>query len=144
VLRVQRARFSVDLANMPLLMMDPDGPALGSRDPEPVAEGVEDLQIALGVDLDGNGGIDLENGAAGNDDEWVFNHPDDSAPPLITAAPYRAIRLTLTGRSVDETTAVATSLRPPAEDREGATVADVFRRRSLSTTIEIRNLAGSP
>ena len=40
--------------------------------------------------------------------------------------------------------AQATSIRPTAEDHEGATQPDVYRRRSLSTRVEIRNLSGSP
>jgi hypothetical protein len=58
--------------------------------------------------------------------------------------PFRAIRLTVIARSTDDTSNVATSLRPGAEDRAAATVADVARRRSLSTIVELRNLEGSP
>jgi hypothetical protein len=116
-----------------------------------VAEAIEDLQIAIGIDqgvaptfeTDGQVGDDVA--AAGDDDEWIYNHPDDSGPQAaVDAVPYRALRLTVTARSIGETTTVPTSIRPPAEDREGGTEADVFRRRSLSTTVEIRNLRGSP
>jgi prepilin-type N-terminal cleavage/methylation domain-containing protein len=144
VLRVQKARFFVG-ATAPVMMMDPDGtPGPVPLPEEAVAEGVEDLQIAIGVDLNGNGGIDPEVGAAGNDDEWFYNHPDDADPPPIGTVPFRAIRLTVIARSTDDTSNVATSLRPGAEDRAAATVADVARRRSLSTIVELRNLEGSP
>lgn len=144
VLRVQKARFFVS-ATAPVLMMDPDGtPGPLPLPEEAVAEGVEDLQIAIGVDLDGNGGIGVEGGAAGNDDEWVYNHPDDSDPPPIDTLPYRAIRLTVIARTADDTSNVATSLRPAAEDRAAATTPDVSRRRTLSTIVELRNLEGSP
>ncbi len=126
-------------------MMDPDGtPGALPLPEEAVAEGVEDLQIAIGVDLNGNGGIDAEDGAAGNDDEWVYNHPDDSDPPPVGTAPYRAIRLTVIARSTDEVTSVATPLRKGAEDRPDATTPDNSRRRTLSTIVELRNMEGSP
>jgi hypothetical protein len=150
VLRAQVAEFTIsDAGEVPILMMDPDG--AGPAEPEAVAEAIEDLQIAIGVDqgvaptfeTDGQVGDDVA--AAGDDDEWIYNHPDDSDPQAaVEAVPYRALRLTVTARSIGETTSVPTSIRPPAEDREGGTEADVFRRRSLSTTVEIRNLRGSP
>ncbi len=144
VLRVQKARFFVG-AGAPVLMMDPDGtPGALPLPEEAVAEGVEDLQIAIGVDLNGNGGIDPEVGGAGNDDEWVYNHEDDLDPPPVGTAPYRAIRLTVIARSTDDTSLVATAKRPEAEDRPAATTADVSRRRILSTIVELRNLEGSP
>jgi prepilin-type N-terminal cleavage/methylation domain-containing protein len=144
VLRVQKARFFVS-ATAPVLMMDPDGtPGALPLPEEAVAEGVEDLQIAIGVDLNGNGGIDPEVGAAGNDDEWFYNHPDDAAPPLIGTVPFRAIRLTVIARSTDDSSNIATSVRPGAEDRAAASTPDVSRRRILSTIVELRNLEGSP
>ena len=143
VLRVRKARFSVDATGLwPVLMVDRDG-AGGPLEEEPAAEGVEDLQIAIGVDRDGDGVIE-EDGTSGNDDDWVGNHADDTALPDIAITPYRAIRLTVIGRSVGENTAVNTSRRPAAENRLEAAAPDVFRRRSLSTIVELRNLQGSP
>jgi prepilin-type N-terminal cleavage/methylation domain-containing protein len=142
VLRAKLAHFFVDDdGGLPMLMMDPDG--AGDAEPEPVAEGIEDLQVAVGVDLDDDGSL-LEVGGAADDDEWFHNVDGDSAPPDVVARPWRALRLTLTARSLVTTSAATDSLRPPAEDREVATAGDAFRRRSLSTTIEIRNLRGSP
>jgi len=143
VLRVQKARFTVSTTEVPVLMMDRDGDGT-LFEPEPVAEGVEDLQIAIAVDVNGNGTIEPELGNVGNDDDWVYNHSGDTIQPTMALSTYRAIRLTVIARSMDETTSVASSLRPGAEDRAGSTVADVFRRRSLSTTVEIRNIEGSP
>ena len=51
---------------------------------------------------------------------------------------------TLIARSIAESSATATSIRPDAEDRPGAATPDAFRRRILSTTVEVRNLKGSP
>jgi prepilin-type N-terminal cleavage/methylation domain-containing protein len=144
VIRAQRARFTVDTTSMPLLFMDRDGPAAGSEPPQPVAEGIEDLQISIGIDRNANGGLD-ELGATGDDDDWVYNNPDDSQPlPNIALTPFRAVRLTVIARSVDDTTNVTSSRLPAAEDRPQAAADDVFRRRSLSATIELRNIQGSP
>jgi prepilin-type N-terminal cleavage/methylation domain-containing protein len=141
VLRVQAARFSIntDDPGVPYLQMDPDGTA-GPLLPTAVAEGIEDLQIAIGADRDGNGRIDDDDADAGDDDDWVYNHPGDT----LLSPPYRAIRLTVIARSIDDTSQEATSTRPGAEDREEAAAPDVFRRRVLSTTVELRNLEGSP
>jgi hypothetical protein len=141
VIRAQRARFFIGGA-VPALMMDPDG-ATRPLVAQAVAEGIEDLQIAIGVDRDGDGVIE-EDTTAGDADDWVFNHPDDVTVPDIGVTPYRAIRLTVLAISTNETTAVASSLRPGAEDRAAATTPDNLRRRSLSTIVEIRNLEGSP
>lgn len=142
VIRAQVAEFAIDdSGDVPVLTMDRDG--AGAAEPEPVAEGIEDLQIAIGVDENGDDEVsaDQPDGV----DEWFYNHEDDADPAqAITARPYRALRITVVARSIDETTARATSLRPKAEDHAGATQPDVFRRRSLSTRVEIRNLQGSP
>ncbi|HTE54929.1 MAG TPA: PilW family protein [Kofleriaceae bacterium] len=146
VLRAQKARFSIsDVGGVPALYMDPDGPSPGGPlEPEAVAEGVEDLQIAIGVDRDGDGRIGDDVAAGGDDDDWVYNHASDINLPLLALTPYRAIRLTVIARSLDDTTQVATSLRAAAEDHAAAVAPDAFRRRNLSTTVEIRNLEGSP
>jgi hypothetical protein len=144
VVRAQVAHFYISDTDPPILMMDPDN--LGERPPEPIADGVEDMQIAIGIDLDGDGTVE-ELGENGDDDEWFYNHPEDTPPAdPITTRPYRALRITVVARSVGEvtTTTTPTSLRPEAEDREASTTPDVFKRRALSTTIEIRNLNGSP
>lgn len=145
VIKVQVARFFLggDI-DTPVLMMDPDGE--GALEAEAIAEGIEDLQIAVGIDDDGDGTVE-ELGVAGDDDEWYYNHPDDNAPTTaITTRPYRALRITVVSRSMGETTTTvqATSLRPAAEDRPISTTADIYKRRALSTTVEIRNFAGSP
>ena len=152
VIRVKIARLFVDTAfDPPLLMYDPDI-APGGADAEPVADGIEDLQIAIGVDLDGDG---LVSEPVTTTDEWFYNLAGDAAAPDLgndsdcgtnaaAACPYRAIRITLVARSVGEINTGAASFRPSAEDHDGAASADAFKRRSLTTTVELRNLEGSP
>lgn len=146
VIRARVSVFVVDTTTfgIPMLMMDPDGG--GPRPPEPVAEGIEDLQVAIAYDTDGDDVIGPELGAAPGDDEWYHNVPGEMAPPPLHSAPrpWRAIRVTVIARSVRESSGVDDSMRPRAEDHLGATVGDGYKRRALSTTVELRNLQGSP
>jgi prepilin-type N-terminal cleavage/methylation domain-containing protein len=135
VIRALRARFTVDVTGaatdgVPTLMMDPD--ADGPASAEPLAENVEDMQIAVGVDVDLNKGID-----AG---EWEY-----SSGVGALAGAIRAMRITLVARAPNQLQGgTASFYRPAAEDRPIASTADSYRRRVLSTTVEIRNLGGSP
>jgi prepilin-type N-terminal cleavage/methylation domain-containing protein len=141
---VVRARIAVlyieDAADgTPMLIMDPDGD--GPREGEPIAEGIEDLQIAVGVDADDDGVI---TDAGDTSDEWYYNANGDKDPPAITAGKWRALRITLVARDVKASGETMMSSRPTAEDREGGKP-DTFRRRVLSTTAEIRNfIQGTP
>jgi prepilin-type N-terminal cleavage/methylation domain-containing protein len=144
VVRAKIARFYVEtIDGLPLLMMDPDD--VGDAPAEPIAEGIEDLQIAVAVDNVTADGTLEEHQAAAGDDEWYYNFIGEAGPPTAIAKPWRAVRLTVTARSIAPSTSQATdSRRPDAEDRIGATAGDAYRRRTLSTTVEVRNLAGSP
>lgn len=145
VIRVQHARFSVsnDASNnnMPTLWMDPD--SAGSAAAEPLAEGIEDMQIAYGVDS-ASDGIDLQGTTAHSaTDEWRYNHASDTAVDATTVV--RAIRLTLIARTTSgEHGNQNTYAKPVSEDRTAASTADQYRRRVLKTVVEIRNVAGSP
>ena len=139
VVRARAATFYVETtAGVPTLMVDPDGD--GPEAAEPLAEGIEDLQIAVGVDLDGDGTLRDEGSTT---DEWFYNISGDAAPPPVTTTPWRAVRITVTARTTKERQTVLTSFRGAAEDRP-AGAPDPYRRRVLSTVVEIRNLEGSP
>jgi prepilin-type N-terminal cleavage/methylation domain-containing protein len=145
VVRARINRFFIEddasVGNIPTLMVDPD--ADGPMDPEPVAEGIEDMQIVVGADSNGDGDVtEVANGP--DDDEWHYNFDGDSDPPAMSTLPPRALRITLVARSAIEDSDSTTSSRPAVEDRTGAASPDEFRRRILSTTVEIRNLDGSP
>ena len=139
IIRAAHVVFTIDAVDgIPTLMMDPDadGPAV----PEPLAEGVEDIQIALGVDVNGNLQIP-EVGLAPDDDEWQGNFAGDSA----LVGPVRAARVTLISRTTSGLTGNTNPfVRPAAEDHTAAGVGDRFRRRILKSTVEIRIMAGSP
>lgn len=133
VIRARYARLAVETGadGVPMLTVDPDGD--GPEPSEILAEGVEDIQIAVGVDLDGDSAI-LDLGDT--TDEWFYNAVGDPAPPPITSGQWRALRVTVTARDV---LGRGDSARPAAEDRP-AGAADNHRRRTLRTQIEIRNL----
>lgn len=144
VMRAKLARFYVlddaSVANLPTLMLDPDGDP-DTDNSEPLAQGIEDMQIAIGIDTDGDGAV-TENGAAAGDDEWFYNvagEPDPD-PALL----WRAVRITLVARSLREQSDVSSYTRPGTEDRAEAATPDPFRRRILKTTVEIRNMKDSP
>jgi prepilin-type N-terminal cleavage/methylation domain-containing protein len=139
VLRAKVSRFYVeDVDGVPTLFMDPDGD--GSEAAEPLAEGIEDFQVAVGVDVDGDGTL-VDSGDT--TDEWFYNDAADGAPPDITATPWRALRLSVVARATKEDTTGTWSARPDLENHSGA-ADDGYRRRMVSTIVEIRNLEGSP
>jgi prepilin-type N-terminal cleavage/methylation domain-containing protein len=119
----------------PLLMYDPDG-ANGPIPPQPIAEGIEDLQIALGFDFNGDGQL-TSIGAAPGDDEWLYNVAGENAPP--TLAQLRSVRVTLVARTTSALTGTL-GQRPAAEDRPAAQTADAFPRRVLHSEVAVRNL----
>ena len=142
VIRAQHARFWVGAVDgNPTLMMDPDGND-ATVDWEPLAEGVEDLQLVKGVDS-GIDGLGTENAAVANADEFVYNNAADTDPATGT---LRAIRITLIART---TSGLVNNLksynRPAAEDHTAAPAnTDQYRRRILKSYVEVRNMSVSP
>jgi prepilin-type N-terminal cleavage/methylation domain-containing protein len=133
VIRARYAKLAVEVGpdGIPMLTVDPDG--IGPEESEILAEGIEDIQIAVGVDLDGDSAI-LDLGDT--TDEWFYNAPGDTDPPSITLGQWRAIRVTVTAQDLRNR---GSSARAAAEDRPAGSL-DSHRRRTLRTQIEIRNL----
>jgi hypothetical protein len=137
VIRAQHATFSIGTTDtIPTLMMDPD--ATGSASPEPIADGVEDLQVAVGIDGSTDGLTETSNGAG---DEWYFNATGEAIPGTGT---WRAVRVTLVARSVGKLVGAGTVSAPPKIEDHAAGTADNYRRRVLRSTVEIRNTGVSP
>lgn len=136
-IRAVHSKFYIGLLDgANALWMDPDSSGVaftGDKAAEPLAEGVEDMQIAVGIDTAADG---LTPG------EWVSTNT--VWPPAAGTGTIRAVRLTLIARSANIDT--GNSLfggRPAAEDHT-AGAADKYRRRILKTTIEFRNVGVSP
>jgi prepilin-type N-terminal cleavage/methylation domain-containing protein len=139
VLRAKLNHFYVgDVDGVPTMFLDDDsdGPDVA----EPLAEGVEDFQVAVGVDEDDDGGI---TDSANTSDEWHYNAAGDDDPPALITMPWRALRLTVVARTIKEDEHSDWSARPAAENHDAGSD-DGFRRRKVSTIVEVRNLDGSP
>lgn len=131
LLRVTKATFTI-------------GNLSGETDPpfllmngEPVAEGVEDMQVALGVDSNSDGGV---TDSGNSSDEWIGNATSETIPGTYT---LRALKLVLVARDSTPLLGAASFARPLALNRSAGS-SDNYRRRQLFSTVEVRNLAGSP
>jgi prepilin-type N-terminal cleavage/methylation domain-containing protein len=146
-IRVRIVRYFVaDLGGAPYFMIDLD--ADGTEfEPEPIAGGVEDFQVAVGIDVDGDGAL---MDTASDTDEWFYNVSGDDAATVIASpsapAPptWRAVRISIVARTFDPMTTQASFPPVAVEDHDPGTTLDAYRRRTLSTTVELRNLDGSP
>ena len=134
VLRVERAHFFIDTTNTynfgsDALMMDLTYDSTPS--PEPLAEGVEDMQISLGLD---------STNSFGQVDTWEY-----SSGTGVASGTLRAARITFVVKNKQELPGTATPFhRPAVEDHSASTTFDAYPRRILSSTVELRNLKGSP
>lgn len=139
LIRARHARFYVaNLDNIPTLWMDPD--ADGPDEAEPLAEGIEDMQIALGYDEDANKTISDSNSTT---DEWHYNVALDSAPG--SSDNIRAVRITLVARATQALIGgTSTPYNRPAAEDHAAGSPDAYRRRVLRTIVDLRNVGGSP
>lgn len=109
-------------ATPPVLMLDPDGPVGADHaDAQPLVEGVEDLQLAVGVDTAGDGVVAEDPSAAGAD-EWIGNVAGEvlPGPPWNRAGTGdpqpRLLRITLVCRTAN-TYAGVVPPPGPYEDR---------------------------
>ena len=142
VIRATRATFSINqIDEIPVLMMDSDAEGARFAD-EPIAEGIEDLEVAVGIDSNGDGTLS-ELGAAAGDDEWLGNVSGETIPSPLPAS-VRAVRISIVARTTKQFTGVNSFRLGALEDRAANSLTDNFRRRTLSSIVEIRNLGGSP
>jgi prepilin-type N-terminal cleavage/methylation domain-containing protein len=146
VVRVQRAKFYVDtydsvpnillMDTSPLAFSDAAG---GTATPEPLAENVEDFQVAYGLDTTNGGAGQIPPGPV---TAWEYSNGVGN-----TAGALRAIRITIITTTSQPLQASATNnpfIRPAAEDHPVSGTADKYRRRILTSTVEVRNFGGSP
>jgi prepilin-type N-terminal cleavage/methylation domain-containing protein len=115
----------------------------GTRGPEVLAEGIEDMQIAYACDVAGgapDGNLDEgTDPATRRTDEWTYNESGDVEPVGCTRPD--AIRITLIARSLSPDTTLSMALgnaKPAAEDGVAGAV-DQFRHRLATMAIYPRN-----
>jgi type IV pilus assembly protein PilW len=138
VYQVSDTQFTVanaSLQNNTMLMMSVNGSAF-----QPLAEGIEDMQIAYGFDTNSDGVV-TEVGTAADDDEWLYNKTGDTVKVTFTIANLRKIRVTLIAKSTSVDSGQTNFPgRPAAEDHAASgTATDGFVRRILRTEIAVRN-----
>ncbi len=126
----------------PTLLMDPDGKE-STADAEPMAEGVEDLQLVKAEDVNADGYVGAEGSPSLGADEWLFNSSTDGTDLNYTV---RAIRVTMVARTLSGLIGNLKQFnRPQVEDHAAAAAnSDNFRRRILRQTVEVRNTSSSP
>lgn len=112
--------------------------------PQVLADGIEDLQVAYACDRATGGAADGVI-AEGTDtasriaDDWIYNEPGDVEP--VNCQRPESVRITLTARTLTpdpSLTDTAGNVRPAAEDGAAGT-ADLFRHRSVTATVRLRN-----
>lgn len=143
--RLSRARFYPGSNNV-----HPSNPSAA----EDIADNVWDLQIALGVDADGDGVVNDTQSAV---DEWLFNHKDDALDdPAVpgswvwNGSPLELMRITALVRSDQRDVKYVSSALASIEDRiynEPDVPADKtqlaerrYRRRQVQSVVDFRNL----
>lgn len=137
----------------------PSDPALGAE----VSDNVVDLQVALGIDLDGNGSIidgAVEPTVTLRDDEWLFNSQDDvngdGDPidperwnPIGSAPDLYYLRINTLARTDRPDRGYLAPILTEVEDNDYSsgehdrfndTDERRYRRRLLSTVVDLRNL----
>jgi Type IV Pilus-assembly protein W len=110
-----------------------------------IADGILDLQIALGLDVDGDGLVKEDTANPAND-EWLGNAPGEA----VIAGELKAVRISTLARtnradpcySAPELVGVEDHSYDVTDpnDRVNGTIASHFRRRLLQTIANLRNL----
>jgi len=95
------------------------------RNGSTIADNIEDLQFAFGLDTDDDGNVD----------SW-----EDDDLTNAQKLQVRLVRATVLGRSSGEIYNGATSTRPTIENHTGSTTGDTYVRRQLELTVKARNL----
>jgi hypothetical protein len=116
----------------------------GTRGPEVLADGIEDMQIAYACDLPTGGAPDgefTEGTDAGTRlaDEWTFNQTGDVPPPSCNRPD--AVRITLIARSLapDNLLAQLPGNAKPATEDGVAGASDRYRHRVSTLVLYPRN-----
>ena len=116
-----------------------------------IADNIFDFQVALGIDLDGDGLVDVEDEGgtplAYDSDEWLWNDAGDNlALPWATSS-LRQVRLSILGQTATADRQYVSQAIDSFENRDYSE--DVvpldpstrrYRRRILQSAVDLRNL----
>ncbi len=121
-----------------------------------VADNILDLQVALGIDIQGDGVL-VENEPPDGDDDWLFNSSDDDSTETqwITTAtgdPSKLfyVRVNTLVRTDRQERGFEAELLTTVEDRDYSTAPGnelnttdqrAFRRRWMQTVVDTRNIS---
>ncbi len=122
-----------------MLMLYPNGFAnVGTTPGEPLAENVEDFQVALGYDTNADGIITATPGVSANDNEWIFDVAGDTPPTAITN--LKSVRISLVARASSQDPGVRGIPSAATEDHAIASpAADGYQRRKVRSEVTVRN-----
>jgi type IV pilus assembly protein PilW len=136
VYEISKTVFAAQNANLNTSMLTMTVNGVG---PQPLAEGVEDMQIAYGFDTNGDGLVtEVTPGGSADDDEWLYNKSGDTVLAAMTIDKLRSIRITLVAKSTSIDSGATFNTIPAYEDHAQIT-GDGFIRRVLRTEITVRN-----
>ncbi len=93
-----------------------------------IAENIEDLQFAFGLDTTGGGTVDT----------WV----NDAVLSTTQKTQIRLVRISIVGRSSDQLSGQSLNTRPLVEDHAAGTVSDKYLREQLQFEVTPRNING--
>jgi type IV pilus assembly protein PilW len=142
VVRLACVKYSVDTTKNQLL-----------RDGVPVADDIEDLQLAYGVDTNGDGMMDDQNGSSGVDCldlipnalvQTVANSAGCTGTGGVSSVPpdpttIRMVRISVVGKSSKPDPSYTASSALAVEDHNIPGVSH-YRRRVLTRTVSLRDL----
>lgn len=123
----------VDIVVVPAIEYRIGGGRQLLRNGQPLAEGVEDLQVAWLFDLDGDGDVET------NETRGAADSPNDYSNSELDGGDLRSIRINIVARSRLEDPEFSTGVLQALENRP-AGAPDGFRRRLHTATIMPRNL----
>jgi len=111
--------------------------ARGDAAAEALIPDISNLQVALGIDLDGNGEL-FSIGAAAGDDEWFYNVAGE-VPTGAQMLGVTRVRISLVGRSADPDRNWTEKMTPPEDALPLSSNEKRYRHRTLTTEITLRS-----
>jgi Tfp pilus assembly protein PilW len=149
---IKKRIYRIESGNLVLRLVD----SAGNETSHVLAENIEDLQFAYGMDNNASSPLVATADPDGTIDDWVgcplSDGEDNDGNGVTDGTDVRdlsriaAVRVTIVARTAREDQSWAQSgatppfIRPAVEDRNAASTNDGFRRRIMEKTVFVRNL----